>query len=222
MCIISPTGLGVPCVPPKVMSMHVHVHLYLYTGGPGGLCGVEVCGETTVVVTNGPQSFSWEGYGLKLHIPQGCLPAGVEQCTINIKVSLAGQYEFPENTHPVSAVFWLRCEPRCKFVVPVSVEIQHCARPENISKLSFVKAVCSQESLPYTFRRQRGGRFTSSSSYGVLELESFSGAGVTQEGSEDREYIARLFYLSQALRHYNIHLVVTWNIEAYLAVKLMQ
>ena len=174
-----------------------------------------------MVVTNGPQSFSWEGYGLKLHIPQGCLPAGVEQCTINIKVSLAGQYEFPENTHPVSAVFWLRCEPRCKFVVPVSVEIQHCARPENISKLSFVKAVCSQESLPYTFRRQRSGRFTSSSSYGVLELESFSGAGVTQEGSEDREYIARLFYQCQTIRNYEIHLVVTWNIDAYLTVSLV-
>ena len=174
-----------------------------------------------MVVTNGPQSFSWEGYGLKLHIPQGCLPAGVEQCTINIKVSLAGQYEFPENTHPVSAVFWLRCEPRCKFVVPVSVEIQHCARPENISKLSFVKAVCSQESLPYTFRRQRGGRFTSSSSYGVLELESFSGAGITQEGSEDREYIARLFYQNQTVKSCDIHLVVTWNIEAYLAVSFI-
>ena len=171
-----------------------------------------------MVVTNDPQSFAWEGYGLKLHIPKGCLPAGIEKCSINIKASLAGQYEFPENSHPVSAIFWLHCEPRCKFTVPLSLEIQHCARPENISKLSFVKALCSQESLPYTFRRQLGGCFTSSSSYGVLELESFSGAGVVQEGSEDREYIARLFYQNETIYSYDIHLVVTWNTEAYLTV----
>ena len=176
-----------------------------------------------MVVTNDPQSFAWEGYGLKIDIPQGCLPASVKQCTINIKASLAGQYEFPENTHLVSAIFWLCCEPRCKFTVPVSLEIQHCARPENISKLAFVKALCSQESLPYTFRQQQGGRFTNSSSYGVLQLESFSGAGVVQEESEDREYIARLFYQSQKIGSYDIHihLVVTWNIEAYLTVSLL-
>ena len=69
-----------------------------------GFRGVEVCGETTVVVTNVPQSYAWAGYGLKLHIPKGSLPVGMEQCTINIKASLAGQYEFPENTHLVSAV----------------------------------------------------------------------------------------------------------------------
>ena len=171
-----------------------------------------------MVVTNDPQSFTWEGYGLQLHIPKDCLPAGIEQCTINIKASLAGQYEFPEKSHLVSAIFWLCCEPRCKFMVPVSLEIQHCARLENVSKLSFVKALCSQESLPYTFRRQHSGRFTSSSSYGFLELESFSGAGVTQEGSEDREYIARLFYQSQTIYSYDIHLVVTWNTEVYLTV----
>ena len=183
-----------------------------------GFRGVEVCGETTVVVTNSQQSFTWEGFGLKLHIPKGCLPVGMQQCVVNLMASLSGQYEFPENTHLVSAVFWLRCEPRCRFVVPISMEIQHCARPENISKLSFVKALCSQASLPYIFRRQQGGRFTGSSPYGVLELESFSGVAVTQEGSEDREYIARLFYLSPTAYSYDIHLVVTWNTQAYLTV----
>ena len=81
-----------------------------------------------------------------------------------------------------------------------------------------MKALCSQESLPYSFRRQQGGRFTSSSSYGVLDLESFSGVGVVQEGSEDREYIARLFYQSETIYSYDIHLVVTWNTKAHLTV----
>ena len=183
-----------------------------------GLAGVEVCAETTLVVTNNPQSFIWKGYGLKIHIPQGCLPEDVDKCTIKIQASLSGLYEFPDNSFLVSAVFWLRCEPQCKFSVPISMEIQHCARAENVSKLSFVKAHCSQKSLPYTFRAVASGHFSSSYSYGILELDCFSGVAVTQEGSKSRVYISRLFYLSQTLSAHDIHFVVTWNTEAHFTV----
>ena len=181
------------------------------------LCGVEVCGEMTVVVySSHNQQITWPGYGLRLNIPKGCLPAGMEQCTINIKASLAGQYEFPENSNLVSAVFWLRCEDMREFVRPITVEIQHCAK---LSKLNFVRAVCSQNKLPYTFKQLPGGNFTNHSSYGVIELNSFSGVAVTQEGSEDREYCSQLFYLGQPDRC-KIHYVVTWNTEAHLTVSL--
>ena len=50
-----------------------------------------------------------------------------------------------------------------------------------------------------------------------------SGVGVTQEGSEDREYCSQLFYLGQPdLRQCQIHFVVTWNIEAHLTVSVAQ
>ena len=182
------------------------------------LRGVEVCGEMTVVVhsTHGKQ-ITWPGYGLRLNIPKGCLPEDMEQCSINIKASLAGQYEFPENSHLVSAIFWLRCEDVHKFTKPITVEIQHCARSENITNLSFIRAICSQEQLPYTFKQLPGGNFTSHSSYGVIELNYFSGVGVTQEGSEDREYCSQLFYLGKA-NQCKIHFVVSWNVEAHLTV----
>ena len=185
------------------------------------LRGIEVCGEMTVVVysSHGKQII-WPGYGLRLNIPKGCLPAGMEQCTVNIKASLAGQYEFSENSHLVSAIFWLRCEHVCKFTKPIIVEIQHCAKSENVTnlELSFVRAVCSQKQLPYTFKQLPGGNFTSHSSYGVIELNSFSGVGVTQEESEDREYCSQLFYLGQP-NPCKIHYVVTWNIDAHLTVR---
>ena len=76
-----------------------------------GFPGAEICAETTVMVTSNQQNFYWNGYGLKLYIPEGSLPANMEYCTIKIMASLAGQYEFPENSHLVSAVYWLRCEP---------------------------------------------------------------------------------------------------------------
>ena len=174
-----------------------------------------------MVVTNGPQSFSWEGYGLKLHIPQGCLPAGVEQCTINIKVSLAGQYEFPENTHPVSAVFWFHCE--VKFTKKITLEINHCAEAKDCLNLTFVRAVRSQERLPYTFS-VLGGDFTSHSSYGAIELNTFCGIGAVNQGSEDRRYCGNLLYreVKTAAARYvvEIYFIVLWDTEAHNNVSL--
>lgn len=184
---------------------------------PTAFPGVEVCAMTTIVVTNNQQTFDWKGYGLTLRIPKGSLPTGMEQCTINIMATLAGQYEFPEDSYLVSGVFWLRCEPICKFAKAISMEIQHCAKRENASKLSFVRAKCSQ-GLPYTFQWLQHGSFTSHTSYGTIELNSFSGMAAVQKGSQDREYIARLFYLNPTVSTYEIHLVVTWNLKAHLAV----
>ena len=206
-------------------SVFVEIYTYMYMStGAWDLRGVEVCGEQTIVVySSHATQFTWEGFGLKLHFHGGSLPAGMEQCTINIKASLTGRYEFPDNYHLVSAIFCLRCETVHKFTRPITVEIQHCARSENVAKLNlnFVRAVCSQKQLPYTFK-QLGGDFTSHSSYGVIELNSFSGLAVTQEGSEDREYCSRLFYmyLSQEDQNREIHYVVTWNDEAHLTVGL--
>ena len=82
--------------------------------------GVDISSSavTTVVITSNTQSFAWEEYGLKLHMQHECLPTDIDQCEITIMVSVAGQYEFPENCHPVSAIIWLRCEPMCTFVKP--------------------------------------------------------------------------------------------------------
>ena len=182
-----------------------------------GLPGVEVCAETTVLVTNNPQSFLWKGYGLKLHIPQDCLPQDIPQCQIAIKASLAGQYEFPENSHLVSAVFWFHCEHRCVFTKPISLEMNHCAKSENVSKLRFVKATSSQNSLPYRFEGV-GGNFNSYSSYGILKLERFCGIGTVQDGSEERLYCGLLFYLDRSVQGHTIDFVVVWNSETHLSV----
>lgn len=90
-----------------------------------------------MVVQHTAQQFTWEGFGLKLHIYEDCLPAGMEQCSIHIKTSVAGLYEFSENTHPVSPVFWLHCIPECNFCKSIGLEIQHCGKPTGDSRLSF-------------------------------------------------------------------------------------
>ena len=189
----------------------------IYTSA--GFRGAEVCGETSIVVINSPQSFIWEGFGLKLHIPKGCLPVGMEQCIITIQASLAGQYQFPENSHLVSAVFWFRCE--CKFAKKITVEVNHCAESEDCSKLSFVRAVCSQKELPYTFRLL-GGDFNGHSSYGAIELDSFSGIGAVKQGPANRRYCANLVYKEKVMARYyiEIYFIVLWDTKAHNNVRI--
>ena len=177
-----------------------------------GLAGVDACASMTVVINNFSWEWQWKDFGLELYVENGTLPAGIEQCYISINASLTGLYEFPEDNHLVSAIFWFRCEPPCRFAKPITVELQHCAYSHNTSRLSFVKAVCTQKQLPYTFKQVEGGSFNSHSSFGVLKLNSFSGSGITQKGSEERKYLANFLYREEKLRLcFHLYFVVTWN-----------
>ena len=160
-----------------------------------------------MTVTNSLQIFQWTGFGLKLQIPVNCLPRDIEECTINIKASLCGHFEFPEPSHLVSAVYWIQCKPYCRFTKAISVEIQHCAKPENLSQLSFVRTSCAQKQLPYTFKKI-GGLFNGHSSYGYIELDNFSGIGVTQDDSDERQYCASLYSHSREMQRPEIDFTI--------------
>ena len=111
-----------------------------------------------------------------------------------------------------SAIFWLRCEPMCTFTKALTLVIDHCAKSENVSKLCFVRAVCTQPSLPYTFKRLDSGKFSRYSSCGAIELSRFSGVAISQEGAEEREYCAMLYYLGKDFvlsYEFDIHFVIT-------------
>ena len=184
------------------------------------LPGVEECDEKCVVVDSSQgQLIDWNG--LKIHIHEGSLPEGLHQCKVYIKVSLAGEYEIPENSYLVSAIFWLRCEPQCTFTKPIIIEIQHCSSIENASRLKIVRAFCSQKHLPYKFKPV-GGRFDSKRSYGVLEVNHFSGYGVVEEESSDskRMYYSQVFYRGPHNHQHShqIDIVFVWNTEAHINV----
>jgi hypothetical protein len=192
----------------------------VFLGGMWKLPGVEECGETNVVVHSSQgQLVEWNG--LKLHIHAGSLPEGLQQCTISIKASLAGEYEIPENTSLVSAIFWLRCEPQCTFNKPITIEIQHCSTKQDLSRLKIVRAFCSQKTLPYKFKPLSGGRFDTDTCYGALEVTHFSGFGVIGDSDLERLYYNQYFYCSNhtvSQQRYDIHIVYTWNTEAHIDV----
>ena len=188
---------------------------------PGYLRGVDVIAETSVLVTNQSQAFRWAGYGLKLHIPQGALPTGLKECRLLIKVGLSGQFSLPQNTSLVSAVYWLDSEPRLKFSQPLTLEIQHCAKSSQTSKLSFALAKCSERNLPYTFDLLKGGEFSSLSAYGCIQLSHFSLVTLVKRlilGEDDVSYRASLYYLKKGLNHREIHFVITKDQEAHVTV----
>ena len=94
----------------------------------------------------------------------------------------------------------------------INVELQHCAYCYNASKLNFVKAVCSQKELPYEFKRVARSSFSSHSSFGVLEVNSFSGLAIVQKESEERNYLANFFYQEERFRPcFQLYFVITWN-----------
>ena len=185
------------------------------------------CGETTVLVTNSGKdtSFSWANYGLNLHIMSHSLPPGIPSCTIHIIATVIGNYEIPANSHLVSPVFWLQCRPQCKFIKPITLEIQHCAKQNNSDKvrLYFVRANATQEQ-PYTFVKADGssqtehGIFPTQCTYGFIQLESFSGYGIVQEDSEERDYCANLYYIGQEESQCQVHFAVSWNTETHRSV----
>ena len=167
-------------------------------------------GETAVTVPNQGTCFQWEGYGFKLHVPEESLPVGIGECRINIRVSLFGQFQLPEDSDLLSPIFWISSP--CKFSKPVTLEIQHCALREDetiLSDLSFVSAKCSQRDLPYRFKQLDGGTFTTDTAFGSIQLTHFSGIGITGRRRTPRSYCAHLYHAMRQIDDWRFYLAIT-------------
>ena len=206
--------------------MHTYVllvTLLLYCYLPyntGYLCGAEVVGEVGLLITNEAKSYSWEGCGFKLNVPKKSLPEGISKYPVNIKSSLTGHFELPEGLELVSAVYWVYVPGQ--FMKPVTIEIQHCANFSSPSQLHFVRASCTQKSLPYKFKVVDGGLFTLGSKYGALSTTRFSGNGIAKEvapGEHSCQYCAQVYFTVKHLQDFwYCHFVVTKDIDMCLAV----
>ncbi len=183
------------------------------------LPGVEVVARTTVMLTNKATTFDWADYGFKLTVPPDSLPAGVDQCRLDIAASTAGEYQFPEDFQQlVSGVFWIRPSVTNRFRRSLTIKIEHCAKMTNSTELSFVKALCSQESLPYMFKEVKGRNyFQENSSYGSLEVTQFSGIAVAGKNVE-RYYTACLYYLERSNSAVPFHIAISWDVKTHYMV----
>ena len=142
--------------------------------------GTEIIAQKTFTLTQ-EVDLNFEGYGFKLHVPEGSLPTEVTETQLIVQVSLSGPFQMPFNSKLLSAVYWVS-SPH-KFENPITVEIQHCATlssNEQCSKLTFVYTRCTQKEGPYMFKELVGGVFSPHSLYGSLSLSRFSGLAIAR------------------------------------------
>ena len=175
-------------------------------------------GEMEIVVPTKVGFFEWRGYGLKLRVSKDSLPAGMEECTVNIKASLSGPFQLPEDSDLLSPVFWISAP--CKFKKPVTLDIQHCASRDDasFSDLKFISAKCSQKDLPYTFRQLDGGEFTADSSYGSIQLSHFSGIGITGRKRTPRSYCAQIYTIKEKVSDWRVYFIITLDLDTQKTV----
>ena len=120
----------------------------------------------------------------------------MDQCVLHIYASLAGQYQLPDNVVLVSAVFWVRCDPLCRFKQKLTLEIQHCGMINASTKFTFVQASSrGREQSKYTFSEMKNpSSFTEHRSYGSVKLDHFCRVGVGAEGSVEKKYCYNVYY----------------------------
>ena len=188
-----------------------------------------MCGEIVFEVISDrlPQKLVWPGYGFFIDVPAGALPPGVT-ASVAVRAILQGQFEMPENTELVSAIYWITCSE--SFLKHVSVNIQHCtviASEEESTEFKFIIAKCSQDP-PYKFV-ERDGVFTAHSQYATIQLKQFSFVSTAAKhianyfglGGVKKRYRALQFYknMSDSSINSNLRFVVLADLD--MKIKLV-
>ena len=121
------------------------------------------------------------------------LPSGT--ATLNVKGIVAGQFELPNDSQLISAIYCISCSEVSS--EEMSVEIDHFAvirSYEQCSKFRFIIAETSQLQLPYKFK-EREGSFNPHAQYGTIKL-SLNSMMIGAVGPKDTElyFSALKFY----------------------------
>ena len=132
---------------------------------------VEVLAETTFLF-NGDKSavvHSWEGYGLKLHVPAG------STASFTARVVHSKWFELPEGTQLVGNHFyWVTSEGELTGPVGVEIHVAGITDEKALSALRFAAYKLEKPKPPYIFKEIQDHFSNTSSSYLRRDLE-FSG-----------------------------------------------
>ena len=178
--------------------------------------GADIVARITVEITpDQPLDFRWEGHGFRVYIPAGAVSRRVTLC---IQASLSGDYQLPDDGVLVSGVYWLSLHPHIEeFQKKATITLQHCANDD--PSVSFVTARCTQEAMPYTFRKLPEASF-SVPKEGTIQVYHFSGLAVTAP-STSSEYAICSYYVRKTKPNvFDVHITVTRNIDLQVEVKI--
>ena len=116
------------------------------------------------------QSLQWAEHGFSMHIPEhGLLPN--ETCSVVVKAIVGGNFQFPAETEPVSAIYSISLSKPLH--CPARIQLQHCVVLNDPECLTF--AVASHgHSTPYIFYEVPRGNFERKSFFGWIGRQQFS------------------------------------------------
>ena len=108
-----------------------------------------------------------------------------ETCEVAITALAGGEFEFPEGSELVSAIYGISISKPLR--KPLTINIQHCVlleAPEQCNSLQFVRAPVSHGGVPYQFKFLPGGYFTPGSQYGSISCTQFCLIGTVAMGED--------------------------------------
>ena len=191
--------------------------------------GVEIIAEKSVQVTNEQLCIIWDGYGLSVHIPRGSLPRGRSHCQLKIGVAVSGEFQFPENGIPTSAVYWLSHDLQEELKNPITLEMQHCAANSALNGLCVVRASTLSYNLPYKFEQIQGAVFAPNTGYGAIELRNFcllttcwlrTWRSFLSHFLPPFEYCAILYYTNVSNISFKSHVYILQNLDSHFRVSI--
>ena len=146
------------------------------------------------------------------------IPAALRGTSIGVSVTIVPfddeQFIFPENVSLVSAIYKVTTTETLP--VPVTMRMQHCVPYEDhdepyLTGLAFITA--SDNGPPYKFKPVSDGKFPRASSYGQIDVTSFSfWAMIWWWWGWPMSFFIGVFY-----RNLTARFVVTKNLESHIS-----
>ena len=161
------------------------------------------------------QTIGWEKFGFKLHVPSDAFSENYLNITIG--VSLSGNFKFPTKTTSVSAVYYVAMSS--ELLQPVTMEMEHCViakDEEHLRVLNFATAAIRPGYSIYNFDVINGGVFSTSNSWGSIQVSSFSLNTITSNNTDSIGYSAQIVYRKKAASSimFCVRLVVTRHLSS--------
>ena len=160
--------------------------------------------------------FNWEENGIIISVPRDTL-SPTESSQVEVVVLVGGQFQLPEGTELVSAVYGITLsKPLLK---PIKLEIQHCLHlvtQDDINCLNFATAPVGS-GLPYQFQLKDGGQFSHGETYGSIWLSEFSLVTFVQKlfrRSPVCIYVGKTFYEEKKRYEWLMRFLVTRDLNA--------
>lgn len=192
------------------------------------LCADNSFDERKFVINNNEKAkdFDWREHGIILHVSEKAFSTTTSECTIDVKSSPTGVYDFPEDAEPVpvSNVYDINTsETLCK---PITVVIDHCVAidpddDEDLAQLENIRLVVADSSKPqssYQFRYIESNYTVTPTSVMVSMPHFCFLAAVFSQGHSRTRFCAKIFLQSESLTSHYIHFVLIRNLASYIQV----